>query len=104
MTKKGVRMSCKKCEGYGHNVRTCKGPVGGNTRPQQQASSSTERIAPRPKLPVRTNRGQAPTQPPPPVHIVRWLPTPAFPSSPKSSVSQSSTPAAPAQKKSRNDP
>ncbi|KAK8689985.1 hypothetical protein V6N13_088691 [Hibiscus sabdariffa] len=104
MAKKGVRMSCKTCGGYGHNVRTCKGPVGGNTRPQQRASSSTERRAPRPKLPIRINQGQAPTQPPPPVHIVRWMPTPTFPSSRESSVSQSSTPTAPAQKKSMNDP
>ncbi|KAL4353294.1 hypothetical protein GQ457_06G016910 [Hibiscus cannabinus] len=103
MAKKGVRMSCKKCGGYGHNLRPCKGPVGGNTRPQQRASNSTERISPRPKLPVRLNRGQAPTPsqfhgqdqsniprpklPPPPVHTVRWMPTPTFPSSQESIVS-----------------
>ncbi|KAK8665544.1 hypothetical protein V6N13_005710 [Hibiscus sabdariffa] len=116
MTKNGVRMSCKKCGGYGHNVWTCKGPVGGNTRPQQEASNSTQKRAPRPKLPVRQAptpsqfHGQnqsnipRPNKPPPPVHIVRWMPTPTFPSSQESSVSQSSTPVALAQKKSRNDP
>ncbi|KAK8589876.1 hypothetical protein V6N12_024266 [Hibiscus sabdariffa] len=77
---------------------------GPHKKPQQRASSSTERRAPRPKLPIRINQGQAPTQPPPPVHIVRWMPTPTFPSSRESSVSQSSTPTAPAQKKSMNDP
>ncbi|KAK8564082.1 hypothetical protein V6N12_036213 [Hibiscus sabdariffa] len=85
-------------------------------RPQQEASNSTQKRAPRPKLPVRQAptpsqfHGQnqsnipRPNKPPPPVHIVRWMPTPTFPSSQESSVSQSSTPVALAQKKSRNDP
>ncbi|KAK8510335.1 hypothetical protein V6N11_082388 [Hibiscus sabdariffa] len=89
-------------------------PVGGNTRPQQRASKSPEKRAPRPKLPVKFNRGQAPTpsqfygqnqnnipRQPPPVHTFRRMPTPTFPSSQESYVSQSSTLVAPAQKKSR---
>ncbi|KAK8649082.1 hypothetical protein V6N13_129818 [Hibiscus sabdariffa] len=42
VTKKGVIMTCTKCKRTGHNVRTCKGMVGGNSniQPSSQASSS----------------------------------------------------------------
>ncbi|KAK8627580.1 hypothetical protein V6N13_135189 [Hibiscus sabdariffa] len=42
VTKKGVTMTCTKCKRTRHNVRTCKGIVGGNSniRPSSQASSS----------------------------------------------------------------
>ncbi|KAK8613071.1 hypothetical protein V6N13_104393 [Hibiscus sabdariffa] len=42
VTKKGITMTCTKCKRIGHNVRTCKGIVGGNNDilPSSQASSS----------------------------------------------------------------
>ncbi|KAK8578529.1 hypothetical protein V6N13_100365 [Hibiscus sabdariffa] len=117
------QVSCGPSDQHSVNIQTqtysCRkleltGPVGGNTRPQQRASKSPEKRAPRPKLPVKFNRGQAPTpsqfygqnqnnipRQPPPVHTFRRMPTPTFPSSQESYVSQSSTLVAPAQKKSR---
>ncbi|KAK8490906.1 hypothetical protein V6N12_030010 [Hibiscus sabdariffa] len=62
------------------------------------------RQAPTPSQFHGQNQRNIPRQPPPPVHTFRWIPTPTFPSSQESSVSQSSTPVAPGQKKSRNDP
>ncbi|GMI78131.1 hypothetical protein HRI_001482400 [Hibiscus trionum] len=52
VTKKGVTLSCSKCKKTGHNVRTCKGIVGGNSsssrtprtrsaHPQQAPTTST---------------------------------------------------------------
>ncbi|KAK8689355.1 hypothetical protein V6N13_088076 [Hibiscus sabdariffa] len=50
VSKKGLKISCTKCGGSGHNTRTCKGPVRGNTRTHQKPSTTTRRI---PKLRIR---------------------------------------------------
>ncbi|KAK8639495.1 hypothetical protein V6N13_137871 [Hibiscus sabdariffa] len=50
VSKKGLKISCTKCGGSGHNTRTCKGLVRGNTRTHQKPSTTTRRI---PKLRIR---------------------------------------------------
>ncbi|KAK8544530.1 hypothetical protein V6N13_026030 [Hibiscus sabdariffa] len=51
VSRKGLIMKCKKCGGCGHNVRTCKGKVGGNRFVHSQTQASTETR--QPKLPVK---------------------------------------------------
>ncbi|KAH7663359.1 Retroviral ribonuclease H protein [Dioscorea alata] len=63
ITKSGVQMTCRKCGKTGHNVRTCKGKVGANSR--------------RSKLPVRRPSANVPRQSASqPAHSVtiRWMP------------------------------
>ncbi|KAK8660918.1 hypothetical protein V6N13_051824 [Hibiscus sabdariffa] len=54
VSRKGLKMSCTKCGGSGHNTRTCKGPVRANTRPNKRPSTATTS---RSKLPVRRGSG-----------------------------------------------
>ncbi|KAK8650684.1 hypothetical protein V6N13_140311 [Hibiscus sabdariffa] len=105
VSKRGMRIFCKKCGGSGHNIRTCKGKVGANPKRPGQTSSSAATKTPRiPKLPLRrpgprtTPTSQAkttqtpsststePTQP----NVFRWMPTPTVRTSQESSVSHSS--------------
>ncbi|KAK8596463.1 hypothetical protein V6N12_064951 [Hibiscus sabdariffa] len=43
VSRRGVKIYCKKCGGSGHNIRTCKGRVGGNIRGPRQTSTSSAR-------------------------------------------------------------
>ncbi|KAK8669051.1 hypothetical protein V6N13_106492 [Hibiscus sabdariffa] len=105
VSKRGIRIFCKKCGGSGHNIRTCKRKVGANPKKPGQTSSFAATRAPRnPKLPLRrpgprtTPTSQAtttqtpssasiePTQP----SVFRWMPTPTVRTSQESSVSHSS--------------
>ncbi|KAL4364016.1 hypothetical protein GQ457_04G008290 [Hibiscus cannabinus] len=102
VSKRGIKMFCKKCGGSGHNIRTCKGKVGANPKRSGQTSSSAATRTPRiPKLPLRprtTPTSQAtttqipsststePTQP----NVFRWMPTPTVRTSQESSISHSS--------------
>ncbi|KAE8695057.1 hypothetical protein F3Y22_tig00110745pilonHSYRG00184 [Hibiscus syriacus] len=93
VTKRGIKILCRKCGGSGHNVRTCKGQVGRNTRPLQQTSAAR-----RSKLPFRRSNeavmqnqtSRSRSQQPARVHIVRCMPTPTIPLSQDSCVTQSS--------------
>ncbi|KAK8679902.1 hypothetical protein V6N13_108864 [Hibiscus sabdariffa] len=105
VSKRGIRIFCKKCRGSQHNIRTCKGKVGANPkRPGQTSSSATTRAHRIPKLPLRRPRPRTtptsqatttqtpssastePTQP----SVFRWMPTPTVCTSQESSVSHSS--------------
>ncbi|KAK8696362.1 hypothetical protein V6N13_001498 [Hibiscus sabdariffa] len=105
VSKRGMRIFCKKCGGSEHNIRTCKGKVGANPKRPGQTSSSAATKTPRiPKLPLRrpgprtTPTSQAkttqtpsststePTQP----NVFRWMPTLTVRTSQESSVSHSS--------------
>ncbi|KAL4282037.1 hypothetical protein GQ457_03G025760 [Hibiscus cannabinus] len=82
--KKGLRMTCSKCGQSGHNVRTCKGVIGGNTQPSRGRTV--------PKLPVKRPFGgiriqdettsipseqvphhHRPSTQPPPITVVRMM-------------------------------
>ncbi|KAK8583178.1 hypothetical protein V6N13_021890 [Hibiscus sabdariffa] len=86
-------MTCTKCGRVGHNVRTCKGLVGGNSRlNRRQAQAQPSRGGALPKLPVKrpfggisneaATRGNSPNQhpesnqrastQPPAINVVRW--------------------------------
>ncbi|KAK8653344.1 hypothetical protein V6N13_127351 [Hibiscus sabdariffa] len=100
VSRTGVKIFCKKCEGTGHNIRTCKRRVGGNIRGPGQTSTSSARAPRISKLSTRrltttpTSHGEnsprptptshagnsprptlLPTQPSE-VHTTRWMPTP----------------------------
>ncbi|KAK8595240.1 hypothetical protein V6N13_123120 [Hibiscus sabdariffa] len=63
--KKGIKMTCTKCGRVGHNVRTCKGLVGGNSRlnrRQAQAQAQPSRGGALPKLPVKRPFGELATK------------------------------------------
>ncbi|KAK8617549.1 hypothetical protein V6N13_080459 [Hibiscus sabdariffa] len=54
VSKRGIRIFCKKCGGSGHNIRTCKGKVGANPKRSGQTSSFAATRTPRiPKLPLK---------------------------------------------------
>ncbi|KAK8627836.1 hypothetical protein V6N13_135434 [Hibiscus sabdariffa] len=56
VSKRGIKIFCKKYGGSGHNIRTCKGKVGANPKRSGQTSSSTATRTPRiPKLPQKTH-------------------------------------------------
>ncbi|KAK8507919.1 hypothetical protein V6N12_025033 [Hibiscus sabdariffa] len=99
-SRRGVKIFYKKCGGIGHNIKTCKGRVGGNIRGPGQTSTSSARAPKISKLPTRrptttpTSHGEnsprptptshggnsprptlLPTQPSE-VHTTRWMPTP----------------------------
>ncbi|KAK8705818.1 hypothetical protein V6N13_049407 [Hibiscus sabdariffa] len=100
VSRRGVKIFCKKCGGTGHNIRTCKGRVGGNIRGPGQTSTSSARAPRISKLPTRrptttlTSHGENSPRPTPTchggnsprptllptqpleVHITRWMPTP----------------------------
>ncbi|KAK9006796.1 hypothetical protein V6N11_019127 [Hibiscus sabdariffa] len=56
VSKRGVKIYCKKCGRSGHNIRTCKGRVGGNIRGHGQTSTSSARAPRISKLPTRIPR------------------------------------------------
>ncbi|KAK8656526.1 hypothetical protein V6N13_098473 [Hibiscus sabdariffa] len=105
VSKRGIRIFCKKCGGSGHNIRTCKGKVDANPKRPGQTSSSAATKTPRiPKLPLRrpgprtTPTSQAKTTQTPSStsteptqsNVFRWMPTPTVRTSQESSVSHSS--------------
>ncbi|KAL4360525.1 hypothetical protein GQ457_04G013760 [Hibiscus cannabinus] len=87
VSRKGLIMKCRKCGECGHNVRTCKGKVGGNRFVNYQTQASTETR--QPKLLVKRSfcgttkecatNTTAPTeeapqvQQPSPIELVRWM-------------------------------
>ncbi|KAK8675465.1 hypothetical protein V6N13_033531 [Hibiscus sabdariffa] len=117
--KKGIKMICTKCGKVGHNVRTCKGLVGGNSRlNRRQAQTQPSRDGTLPKLPVKRPFGgirneaaardnfpnqhpesnqRASTQPPT-INVVRW-----YMNTGGSSLSQPSPTIAASSAFSRND-
>ncbi|KAE8679068.1 hypothetical protein F3Y22_tig00111402pilonHSYRG00763 [Hibiscus syriacus] len=93
VTKRGVKILCRKCGGSGHNVRTCKGQVGRNTRPLQQTSAARRsklsfRISNEAVMQNQTSSSRP--QQPARVHTIRCIPTPIVPLSQDSCVTQSS--------------
>ncbi|KAK8590295.1 hypothetical protein V6N13_057189 [Hibiscus sabdariffa] len=100
VSRRGVKIFCKKCGGTGHNIRTCKGRVGGNIRGPGQTSTSSARAPRISKLPTRrptttpTSHGENSPRPTPTshagnsprptllptqpleVHTTRWMATP----------------------------
>ncbi|XP_039032820.1 uncharacterized protein LOC120168023 [Hibiscus syriacus] len=73
VTKKGVKILCRKCGGSGHNVRTCKGQFRRSNEAVMQNQTSSSR-----------------SQKPAGVHTIRCMPTPTISLSQDSCVTQSS--------------
>ncbi|KAK8543725.1 hypothetical protein V6N13_025896 [Hibiscus sabdariffa] len=94
--KKGLRMNCSKCGQSGHNVRTCKGVIGGNSQLNRISSVHPQTQPSRgrtvPKLPVKRPFGgiriqdatrsisseqvphhHQPSTQPPPITVVRMM-------------------------------
>ncbi|KAL4302105.1 hypothetical protein GQ457_10G017080 [Hibiscus cannabinus] len=67
VSKRGSKMTCTKCGKTGHNIRTCKGKIGGN-KYLKKSGSSRQRQGPRhplmQKLPIRGNQKSIHQQPP----------------------------------------
>ncbi|KAK8567073.1 hypothetical protein V6N13_110151 [Hibiscus sabdariffa] len=67
VSKKGSKMTCTKCGKTGHNIRTCKGEIGGN-KYLKKYGSSRQRQGPRQplrqKLPIRSSQKSIHQQPP----------------------------------------
>ncbi|KAK8632300.1 hypothetical protein V6N13_072694 [Hibiscus sabdariffa] len=53
VSKRGVKMTCTKCGKTGHNIRTCKGVVGGNKYLNKDRQGSRQQHPSRPKLPIK---------------------------------------------------
>ncbi|KAK8554422.1 hypothetical protein V6N13_093417 [Hibiscus sabdariffa] len=53
VSKRGVKMTCTKCGKTGHNIRTCKGVVGGNKYLNKDRQGSRQQQPSRPKQPIR---------------------------------------------------